>query len=659
MARAKPTGRTPPPTRALIAAGSLGVGQGLGSISAGRSLPGTTGALTAINNWQSRAWLHLDTIGEVGNLADFYGGAFARIRLRPGWVDDDGDVGDLFDDDRKPPEGVPPELADLGAELIRSLKAPIGGQSALMAMVGRQLAIPGEFWLLGTDKLSPTTGQVISQEWEALSADELRIRTGSEQRKIERDGQEIKRPIYERRKTPGTTPEVLSDDCFVMRVWQRHQRWSGLATSSMQAVGDVLDELLLLTWEVQTTALSRLVGAGLFLVPSEANFEARDGMTGAQTLQSDLVTQASVAISDLMHPSRHVPLVQPIDSDLIPSFRHIRFDKDHETAVLLRREAVERFANGAAIPNEKITGVGQVNHWTGWLISEDAFKAYIDPLVRLWVDFLTAGYYQPALLARESDGQEPIIRRMAVTYDPSDLVVHPDRGKTAEFAYGTAVNPNLLISGSAFRRLTGLNEADKPDEEEEQKRLRIAQTLRGQPVETSPADGSTSEDVGGVDFGPPPNEPSTNGTGAVTASATNGHVDPLLAWALVAGGYAVERAMARAGAKLAAKANAKPELARKLKAARPEPHKISEVLGTKAVRELATAEDLLGGEFAVFARLAETEARERGHSDPRRVATLLVTALETETRGRLFDGGSGGLEVGICGALALVDKVLI
>jgi hypothetical protein len=93
------------------------------------------------------------------------------------------------------------------------------------------------------------------------------------------------------------------------------------------------------------------------------------------------------------------------------------------------------------------------------IINEDLYKAHIEPMVLTFVDALTTVYLRPML--RSAGFSEEDARRMVVWYDPSEIVVRPNRADDATSGYD-----RYLLGPKAWLREHGFSENDMPTEEE-------------------------------------------------------------------------------------------------------------------------------------------------------------------------------------------------
>ena len=215
-----------------------------------------------------------------------------------------------------------------------------------------------------------------------LSVDELRPKT------MKGPGGQT---LYERIEAPGAVPKDIPPDALVLRVWQPHPAWGQLADSSVRAVREILEELVLLTRDIRGQALSRLAAAGLLIVPSEIDYadddNASEDTDEGDAFTRDLIRTLSAAIADKATAAAVTPFVLRAAYDLCDRIRHIEFrrPRDIESSEK-RKETVQRFAQGVDLPVEIVLGHASTTLSNAWQIDETLYKAYVEPKALLLTD---------------------------------------------------------------------------------------------------------------------------------------------------------------------------------------------------------------------------------------------------------------------------------
>jgi len=469
--------------KVLTASADAGGGQlGNATGTGGSSRPGK-------QLWQGEGWGYYDTFPELHYGAQFVGSCWSRVKLRLGWVNDNGDVAAIYNEDGEIDEDCPSDVAALIPRAQATLAAftdPLGGTGALLEAGGKNFTITGEFHLLAQD-YHDGNGKVIARRWEVLSTDEIRRK--SDVRRDRATGKAIS-PEFERVYPGQRGAEDIPLDQFVLRVYRRHPRWSYLADSATRPLLDTMEVLVLLTRQLRATVLSRLAGAGVLFIPTEIDFPddetAPEGSEQSDPFATRLIKAMTVPIRERGAAGSVVPFVVRADADLIPAIHHLTFDsKDDDVAIAKMDALLLRFAQGMDLPMEVIMGHQQTTFANAVQIDESTYKAHIEPGVGIFCGFLTAGYLWKSLGAPEpADAPQdapvllPVanspITRLRIIADASALVTHEHREENAIKA--REMSPPI-ISESSTRTALGFTDADAPTDEERDEWIRVQQLI--------------------------------------------------------------------------------------------------------------------------------------------------------------------------------------
>lgn len=629
---------------------------------------------SATRQWQTDAWGYIDLIGEVSNAARIYGNCFRRVNLVGAITNDEGTVSMTFDDDE--PEA---EIVDNTTKILSELKSPYGSQAYLMERMGRNTFMVGECFLYRNDEIDGHAGT-----WEVLSTDELRPVSSSSGLATSRQ-QNVKWVKYY---GPGFNPRTLPDDAYICRVWRPHPRFSRHADSSMRALLEICDEIVLLTREVRGETVSRIASAGIVAIADEFDFpnddEAQPGTEAFDPFTREFIQNMITAITDKNTAAGVAPMVLRAPAELIDKgLKYLSFARpDAAIAMAKRREALERLAQGIELPPEWLFGHASTTFSNAFQITEDAFRLYIEPGLAEVCEAITRGYLWPKLMMDAGLSPEadipPEIMKQVCWYDASHLISKPDRTKSAEDAY-----KNIEISGQAYRRTLGFTDDDAPSQDEVAVRIRTDQErsfhvmVRGTdvniPVVVDPAllqltnqpgneDGKYKFPEGGDPYETPPPEPAPApgapipgqpvppAPGALPPApvpapvpapaplaATGAHAVGLLALRLhAAAEYAVDKAVDKVGAKLRSQTQRNPQV-NALIAGLPNSRVAAEIGPTKCAELLGDWDLSVAGEFTAFGKHAAAWAREHGCSEPGDLAERATSLVERTARARLFD----------------------
>lgn len=441
-------------------------------VAAAAATPKRTGSKddpSPLKEWQKQAWGYYKTLGEIHYGGGFYARMLGNVRLLVQERNDEG-------------EWEESENEAFAAQLQR-LENSRGGMGELQGSYGVLRFVQGEALLCctlegyGKDEYGDPIlidGEAYTEVWEMLSAAEVTY-AKSEQMYTRRDG-----GSGAGKKIRETLPDAPEPGTMIAyRFYHRDPEYSGLADSSMRAVLADCEELMLLKQSIRNTARNRGAGAGILFLPSSMGGDMVDrGDSVMVPKNAKAIFDSLMApIADETAASAVAPVVL-FGADVTPQNA---FHLDLRGAALyketgLRDECIRRIAIGLDMPPESLIGVGASNHWSGWLIDDNAWKNHGLGVTREFVEQLTAILIRPAAIEA---GIDP--RNVRVWFDATDVVEDPDRSRTAQEAHAM-----LVISDEAARRDMGYEETDAPDEAEWQRRAALSPKRGGRSQEGSP-----------------------------------------------------------------------------------------------------------------------------------------------------------------------------
>lgn len=375
--------------------------------------------------WQDEAWRYYDTLGEFNYAVTWMSAMQSRVRL--------------FAAELVPGQDEPVRLEDgLAVDIMNTLAGGVSGQTQMMASLAVQLAVPGEGYLVGE-----TVRGV--EKWTVRSIDEVQARHGQFE-------------VKDETATNGDRWRPLVDG-VVVRIHRPHKRWFHMADSSARSARSTMRELELVNRHILAQYLSRLASAGIVIFPDEVMFPVREEFAEANDpFMAEWIELAATAIREPGAASAVIPLPMRVPGEWVDKIKHVDFTLKIDEKVIEKREsAIKRLATQVNIPAEVLLGMGDVNHWGQWQITEEALKTTIAPDDELIASALTTGYLQPRLAA---SGEEDV-SRFVVWYDLSELAMRPDKSDDAILLYD-----RLELSGEALRREAGFDESDKPTDDE-------------------------------------------------------------------------------------------------------------------------------------------------------------------------------------------------
>lgn len=404
--------------------------------------------------WQTAAWRYYDTIGEIHYAFNLIGQVLSRVRLFSGVVIDDDDAPVdakvwLESMDDKGNADTVRKVADKSAELLHELTENTPGrEGGLLRSLALNFCIPGECYLAEVEK-----------EWLILSPEEL-VASGS--------GYTVRRSRVTR--TQGDTK--LDGSTFIARLFRPSPRWSLEPDSSMVAVLDTCEQLLLLD-QVMRAMSRRAMNAGLVFIPEGITaFSATEAED--ETLADSITRMAVDAVESEGAISTVTPKVVTGPAEMGDAIKPIKLAEPVDAKISEAADRlIERIMAGLDIPKEVVKGVANVKYSNAIVIEDSLYRAHIEPLVLLIVDCLTTAYLKPRLLKEISTpGEKEVGERFVVWADTSAIVTRPDKSQAADTGYD-----KFLLSGESWRRTRGFVETDKPDEDEVLTRLAVEKAV--------------------------------------------------------------------------------------------------------------------------------------------------------------------------------------
>lgn len=373
--------------------------------------------------WQRELWRLYDLVPEFAYSARWVGNCCSQVRIYVADVDKLG---------RVQKETTKPKIAALSDAV---LGGPSSKAESLRAL-GINLTVAGEAYVVG----KPRQDDV--DEWFILSSTEIR------------------RARQNRQWGDKMYPEVFNQGPGVVtRVWTPHPQRVWCADSPARSCQPVLRELEQLTKYIFSQIDSRLVSAGLLIIPNNldlpddgSNNSAGESLmirlatAGAQSLRGE-----GTALGVLPH------IIEAAPEDIERGFKLVDFSSElSKQALELRTEAVRRLGLGMDMPPEVLEGQGSQNHWSGYLTEGIGIKVHIEPLMIRICDALNKSYLKPALKILGEDAS-----RYTFAFDTSPLSVRPQRLTDALNLYEKGE-----LNGEALRQAGYFKESDAPTDED-------------------------------------------------------------------------------------------------------------------------------------------------------------------------------------------------
>lgn len=405
------------------------------------------------HEWQAAAWGYRDSVPEMRFAMDFVADALGRVRLFPAENRPRGEDPVPFG-----AEGVTVSARSqqIAREAIDRIDLDKHG-SSLIKRAGENLDIAGECYLLGEQT---DTGE----SWSIRSVSEVRLAG---------EGVQLVEPG---KTTGGRLLEPTTSD--LLRLWNPHPQFYDWPDSGMAASLEYAEELRLLSRLIRSTTRSRLASGALLYVPNEMSLTRAGGagqvpatppmpLPGQDVDEDDdpfheeLVAAFVTPISDESDPSAVAPLLirGPAmigDKPALGLIGTVEIPRQDPAKLAEQREAATRaFARGIKLPPEILMGLGQSNHWSGWVIDSTTAKNYIEPRVEVLCDAFTVAYLRSYMQAAGCPPED--VARTVLWFDAAELVQNPNRGADAKSAHEAGA-----ISDEVLARALGFGVEDMP-----------------------------------------------------------------------------------------------------------------------------------------------------------------------------------------------------
>lgn len=391
------------------------------------------------------AWYFYTKIPELRYIARYVANSLAQARLYVG----------LVQADPYNPKPVGPRHP--ANELLTQFAGGFEGQNEILDRLGLHLTVAGDSILAGpTNPDRP--GPYPFDQWRVYSNNEIYSRTG----------------VLYYRGYLGARDTILPDGISAVRIWRPHPKRFELADSPVLSSFTVLREIDLLDQHVHASAVSRLAGAGLLLIPDEITFPADEVET--EGIEVDpfirhLTEVMSIAIKNRESAAAMVPIMLRGPAEAISKIEHLTFSTPFDDKVPdLRNVGLRRLALGMDVPPEVLLGMSESTQWSAWQTDESTVRLHTVPLLQLIVNALTVGWFRPALeRMRLPESVRNDIPNLTIWYDISNLRVRPNVTEEAQSLYD-----RFEVGGDTLRITTGFTESEKPTKTELEEQILLS-----------------------------------------------------------------------------------------------------------------------------------------------------------------------------------------
>lgn len=241
----------------------------------------------------------------------------------------------------------------------------------------------------------------------------------------------------------------LDDADIVVEITQDDPADPKLTDSPVLAAIPVARELILSRQQARVAARNRTAQLNTVLYPAEGAGPDPDAF------ESKLTRVMTAPLVDELSASSVVPNIIRFQGDRIEQWRTLDLTGSLDEKL---HERVERLIQQLSvildIPREIMTGMGEINHWGSWAVSEDNWLGHIEPGAILIGSALALGLARAAEIDPE---------QVKITPDPAPLLKRRPALTDVLAAYELKI-----VSAEWTRRQLGADDEDAPDEEEEE-----------------------------------------------------------------------------------------------------------------------------------------------------------------------------------------------
>lgn len=402
------------------------------------------------DGWQKESWAFFRSVPPITFGAGFKGSALSRVRPYPAVIlnadEPPVSLADAVESSEPEAAGITADLAAAAEAEFGRLANSRGGIPGIMDAAGVCLGLAGECYLVGF----PATDDE-DERWGVYSSSAVDVKNGVVSIK-ERSG--------------AGKGEPLPEGAFLARIWCVDPEWPGDPWSNMRAALGAAEEYVIWARVFRAIAKSGANG-GILTMPTELDQEPpvpvgedpgpQDDLTPLQRSYVDYATE-SIESDDTVAAA--VPWILDGAYGFLDRVTWINTARSIDQKVLDRLDVlVAEIAHGVDLPVEVLKGMGASNHWSAWMVSDDTWKAHVEPVGQVFTQGLASAFLRPGLI--EMGFPPEVVRRVVVALDPSALVARPNRAADAKELHAKGA-----ISDDALRQALSFADADAPEYDE-------------------------------------------------------------------------------------------------------------------------------------------------------------------------------------------------
>jgi hypothetical protein len=344
-------------------------------------------------------------------------------------------------------------------ELMQSFAGGPEGQLELLDRMGTYFTVAGDMVLCGAYDPARMADSPLAR-WDVYSTSEIRW-----------DGQRI-----HIRRSEADRWDLQPEWLRHIRVWNRHPRRGWEPDSPVRGAIEVLEQIKLYDARLTADSLSRLIGAGVWLIPQGMKLPTSTGDAAGGTPQDFmrlLMDVAAIAIRDRRSAAAALPIMVEASAEDIQAAKdgHMTFTTPYDERIGELREAdIRRWATGIDLPAEVLLGMSTATHWNASLIDESQVRQFIKPSLRRACGNLTIGWQRPALA--EFNMSDP---SLCVWFDASQLQTRVETDDSSKDLFD-----RFLIGPEPVLRENVMAKGASPTDDE-LKRMALLHLMRQRP----------------------------------------------------------------------------------------------------------------------------------------------------------------------------------
>lgn len=399
----------------------------------------------------AKAWLNYRRVGEIR-----YGiGRSARVagyaRLRAVKTNAAGEI-------------IQEKSSGVEAEEVARITSRFGGVRGLVERYFTLMNVPAQTFLAAVrdDEASDIDGY-----W-FLSASEV-AREG-DPAKMAKNGEAVTwrmRRFSSANGEQGVFERPIEPRDFLGRIWVPDPEFTDDATSPMQAIAGMCEQLSDLRDSISARLRSRFAHSGILLIPNEIQDAAisgdkpRDGLYSNDKVMNYLIHVMTTNVTNHAQGLAAMPILLKGPAAVLDKVKHIIEEATiADTDLKLRAELIDGILMALNQAKQATKGGEGMSHWGVWAVDDGERRITVQPDLDAMCHALTRLVFWPRLLERGRTKSRDI-RSWHVWYDLSAAAVRANMDEDARQIWDRAG-----ISTAYLRMLAGVPETAAPTPEE-------------------------------------------------------------------------------------------------------------------------------------------------------------------------------------------------